>query len=208
MRKIFIASLIGLIAAVCIAANVNIYKTQGGDELYVSSGGTLYIDGGTLAGSSTATQYTTMTVAYTVDVNAADSDCDFQFDNTASNSTAQTIEIGPNTVPAFGQIVSYAIVCSEDISTSGSDEDVLIKLGTSDGGTQLMTVSGANELDVADDLLCTSAGESPEADMSSSAQDIWIEGDPDGVNWDTYSDGQWTVFVTYRDMGSVKTAVE
>jgi len=154
--------------------------------------------------SDTETQWLVKTWQATIDVNAADSDCDFQFDNTASNSTAQTIEIGPNTVPAFGQILSYMLVCTESIATSGSDEDVLIKLGTSDGGTEIATVSGANALDVKDDLTATAAGDAPEIVAIKTAQDIWIEGDPDGVNWDTYTAGQWQLFITYIDMSQMK----
>lgn len=140
----------------------------------------------------------------TIDVNDSDDVLDYDFDNTASDSNAQTIKIGDGVIPAYGQIVSYMIVTNEAIVTSGSDEDVLIKLGTSDGGTELMSVSGANDLDAVDDILATSAGESPEVDPSASAQDIWIEGDPDGVDWDTYEAGEWQVFITYCDMGKLK----
>ncbi len=137
------------------------------------------------------------TVAKTVDLDDDTSTDDFQFDDDAGNSTAQNLDLGA-LVPAWGEIISAQVRCFESVG-AGTFQVIL---GTSSAGNEILAQA---TVDAANEVVATAAGGGPEIAGTSSALNIWMQGDPSG-NWSAAgSAGRWIVSVTYIDYGAIYT---
>lgn len=142
----------------------------------------------------------TKTVIKTFDVNATDASDDYQFDNTAGNTTEQTIEIA-SIIPAYAEILSAQVRCFETVVSSGTDV-MAIDVGTSDGGAEILATA---DTDTANDINATAAAAGPEVVATNAARSVWVNATPD-ENWSTITEGRWAVMVTYIDYGATYTA--
>lgn len=137
------------------------------------------------------------TIVKTVDLDDDLSTDDFQFNDDATNSNAQNIDLGA-LIPAYAEIVSAQVRCFETVG-AGTFQ---IKLGTASGGTEILTQA---TVDAADEIKATGAFDAPEIGAVNSAVNIWFEGDPSG-NWSAAgSAGRWIIIVTYLDNGAAFT---
>lgn len=169
------------------------------------TGGNVNITNGTLTASGAFTQGTdvyvvTKTVIKTFDVNAADESDDYQFDNTAGNVDEQTIEIA-SIIPAYAEILSAQVRCFETAVSSGADV-MAIDVGTSDGGAEILATA---DTDTANDINATAAGDGPEVVATNAARSVWVNATPDEA-WTTFTEGRWSVMITYIDYSAVHTA--
>lgn len=125
---------------------------------------------------------------------------DFQFDNTADNTDEQTIEIA-GIVPAYAEILSVQLRCFE--SVAGGAGVMVTDVGTSDGGDEVLATGN---IDQANEIAVTAAGDGPEIGSTAAARSIWFNVAPAVDNWNTKTAGRWAVIVTYIDYGAVHTA--
>lgn len=179
-----------------------IWQTVSGGIQYI--GGNVNITNGTLTALSlnvaTDVYIEVKTVIKTFDVNAADASDDYQFDNTAANASEQTIEIA-SAIPAYAEILSAQVRCFETLVSSGTDV-MAIDVGTSDGGAEILATA---DTDTANDINATAAGTGPEVVATNAARSVWVNATP-SANWDTLTEGRWSVMVTYIDYQAVHTA--
>ncbi len=148
-----------------------------------------------ISDASSDVMWVLKTVIKTIDLDDDGSGTDFTFDDDASDSTAQPVNLG-NLVPAYGELVSVQVRCVESVG-AGTFQ---VKLGTGTGGEQLLSQA---TIDAAGEMGGTAATAGPVIAATSSVVTIWIEGDPSG-NWAAAGDaGIWAVMVTYIDYGAV-----
>ncbi len=138
------------------------------------------------------------TVIKTINLDSSDDNDDFEFDDTAGNSTSQNVDMGA-IIPAYAEVVSVQARCFE---TVGGSQTFQVTLGTASAGNQLLaqtTIDAANEIDG------TATGLAPKLEAANAAKNVWINGDP-SANWsDCAGAGRWAVIITYIDYGAVYT---
>lgn len=140
------------------------------------------------------------TVIKTINLDSSDDNDDFEFDDSQNNVTEQTVDMGA-IVPAYAELVSAQLRCFETVAGSGSAV-MAIDLGTSDGGAEIFATAN---IDTANDISATGAGDGPEIVATAAAKNVWINATPT-ANWDTLTAGRWSVMITYIDYGAVHTA--
>lgn len=120
----------------------------------------------------------------------------------AANKTEQGLQLtGTTLLPAFCKLVGILIVCTVDFTGSAGDETGFsCKIGTSSGGTQIangVNVDDINDLNskyfIADTLL----------PPVSTATSIYISATPTVNNWNEFSAGKITCWVTYIDNNAI-----
>jgi hypothetical protein len=166
--------------------------TLGGKVQVTASGGT----------GMTAHNFNLMrTYEATVDVNDDDADCDYEFDDDAANETAQEISIG--VLPPFTQIVTFYIANIEAVA-GGAENNAQFKLSTTASGAEIMAQTAFAALDDVNDIVASTAGDAPDlTGAGATGNTILLECDPND-NWNTLTEGEWHVFVTYLDYGAIK----
>jgi len=148
----------------------------------------------------TDTYLATKTIVKTISVLAVSAD-DFQFPTPdAENNAEQTVDFGV-LIPAYAEILSAQVRCTEALVSSGADPDLItaMTLGTSDSGDEILAAGTPNDLN---DLMATAAGECPEVVATNAARHIWVGLQPTDF-WSTLSAGRWAVIITYIDNGAV-----
>ena len=145
--------------------------------------------------------YITKTVSKTINLDSSDDNDDFEFDDTQTNVTEQTRNLGA-IIPAYAEIVSAQVRCFETVAGSGSAV-MALDLGTSDGGAEILATA---DTDTANDINSSAAGTAPEMPLiaTASARSVWINATPT-ANWSTLTAGRWNIMVTYRDYGALHT---
>lgn len=173
------------------------WRTVGGGIQYTA--GDVNITNGSLSVGSAETYLMTKTVIKTINLDSSDDNDDFEFDDTANNSTSQNVNMGA-IIPAYAEVVSVQARCFE---TVGGSQTFQVTLGTGSAGNQLLaqtTIDAANEIDG------TATGAGPKLEAANVAKNVWINGDP-SANWDDCAGaGRWSVMITYIDYGAVHTA--
>ncbi len=184
-----------------------VFLTDDGDFTFTVTGGgdgnmqfpaDVAVEGDIYDKTSTDVMYMLKTVVKTINLDASDDNDDFEFDDTAGNSTSQNVNMGA-IIPAYAEVVSVQARCFE---TVGGSQTFQVTLGTGSAGAQLLaqtTVDATNEIDG------TAAGAGPKLEAANAAKNVWINGDP-SANWsDCAGAGRWAVFVTYIDYGAAYT---
>lgn len=143
----------------------------------------------------------TKTIIKTISIDDDASTDDFQFDDDQSNSNEQKVNLG-NLIPTYGELLSAELRCFETVTDSGGDAVMAIDLGTATGGAEIFATA---DIDSANDISATGAGDGPEIVATAAAKAVWINATPD-VDWDTFLTGRWSVMITYIDYGAVHTA--
>lgn len=143
----------------------------------------------------------TRTVIKTISIDDDASTDDFPFDDDQGNANEQKVNLG-NLIPAYGELVSAQLRCFETVTDSGGDAVMAIDLGTATGGAEIFATA---DIDSANDISATAAGDGPEIVATAAAKAVWINATPD-VDWDTLLTGRWSVMITYIDYGAVHTA--
>ncbi len=147
--------------------------------------------------SSTDIHYAVKTVIKTIDLDDDASTDDFQFDDDATNSTSQNVDMG-TMIPVWSEITSVTIRCFESVG-AGTFQ---VTVGTTSAANNLLAQA---TVDAANEFATTAATASPVVATTAAAQKVFINGDPSG-NWsDAGSAGRWAVIVTYIDYGAVYT---
>lgn len=137
---------------------------------------------------------TTLTVIKTVGLQPAGTD-DYHFDNTQANTAEQAIAM-PNLLPAYAELTSFQIRCAEAINGGAA---MTVKLGTTSGGTELMTGSAIHSINA---LGVPAAGSAPVLAATNAPRTIYFSATP-GANWNTLSAGRWAILLTYIDYAAV-----
>ena len=135
------------------------------------------------------------TSIYTFDCNDGDSTDDYQFDDTAEDTTEQIITV-TDAIPAYAELVSLQLRCFETVTGSAT---MTIDIGTSSGGDELLTAAAT---DTADDLNVTAAAAGSVLAATNAARDVYLNATP-GVNWSTLSAGRWALMLNYIDYGYI-----
>jgi len=139
------------------------------------------------------------TVIKTINLDSSDDNDDFEFDDTADNSTSQNVNMGA-IIPAYAEVLSVQARCFE---TVGGSQTFQVTLGTGSAGNQLLaqtTIDAANEIDG------TATGAGPKLEAANATKSVWINGDP-SANWDDCAGaGRWSIMITYIDYSAVHTA--
>lgn len=175
----------------------SVWKRRSGVLTY--SRGSVNISSGALTVGSTETYLMTKTVIKTINLDSSDDNDDFEFNDTAANSTSQNVNLGA-IIPAYAEVVSVQARCFE---TVGGSQTFQVTLGTSSAGNQLLAQT---TIDAANDIDGTATGAGPKLEASNAARNVWINGDPSG-NWSACAGaGRWSVMITYIDYGAVHTA--
>lgn len=146
---------------------------------------------------STDTYMVMKTVIKTINLDSSDDDEDFEFDDSQTNVTEQSVNLGA-IVPAFAELSSAQIRCFEAV-VGGT---MSIDLGTTTGGSQIL---GAANTDALNEINKTDPGEAPEVGAGNTTKNVWINATP-SANWSTLSAGKWSVMITYIDYDEIHTA--
>ncbi len=154
------------------------------------------IAGTVVDGTNTDVVYAVKTIVKSIDVDDDASTDDYSFDDDAANTTKQTITL-TGIIPAYATLIDAHVRCHETVTGSAS---MRIDLGTSSGGTELLTGSP----DTTADILASAAGASVVLAPQNTARTLYLSGTP-GANWNTLNAGRWVVMLTYIDYGAVKT---
>jgi hypothetical protein len=110
-----------------------------------------------------------------------------------ASSNAYPIDLGA-IIPAKARVIQIEIVCTEALAGSGAHE-ILFTAGNATGGAQFIA---SISCDATNEVAGIIDPHLPQAVIMNwaSATNIWIGSDPD-ANWDTYTAGKWTVYITY-----------
>jgi hypothetical protein len=137
------------------------------------------------------------TVIKTISSNDDASTDDYQFDDDAANHDEQVITL-TDILPAYAELISWQVRCFETVTGSAA---LVVKLGTSSGGTEV----GTGSPDTANDIIGSAAGAAPLLAATNAARALYFAGNPD-ANWNTpLNAGRWAVMITYLDYAAVYT---
>jgi len=112
----------------------------------------------------------------------------------AANTTAQNLDLGA-IIPANSKVTDIEIKCTTTLASSAGAVDITYAVGNVSAGDQFILASSCN---ASNEIVGIIDASKPVAVvMSANSSHIWLQGVPD-QNWDTMTDGEWVIWVTYE----------
>lgn len=141
------------------------------------------------------TGYVTKTLSFTLGTPTS-TGVDQKF-TSAANKTKQSIRLsGADIIPAGALITMLTVTATQDWNGSAGDEaDNQVEAGTTNGGSELMTVIGLVDTGV--------FANTPLNTVSATALSVYISATPTTNNWSQFTAGKLAVYITYIDYASV-----
>ena len=133
------------------------------------------------------------TMAITIGHPGASTDYTFDADG---DHTAQNEDLGI-VIPGYARILDVTVICTETVA---ANSNVNVTVGTASAGNQFIAQA---DCDAENATIGVAAGAGSIVTVTSSAQHVWFQGDPDDSTWLLMTAGEWLVLITYLDIGSL-----
>lgn len=116
---------------------------------------------------------------------------------TGAGHAAQNLDLGA-IIPAMCRVVAIEVVCTASVV---GVTDFNIAVGNASAGEQFIAAASCDDLNEVRGII--DATKPAAVAMSTSATNIFFQGDPSDNNWSDISAGGWTIYITVNDLRNI-----
>ena len=152
-----------------------------------------------LSGIDVGGYHNTVTVQYTVGHDG--SGADYTFSN-AANKAEEGLQLGGTTIiPALARVIDVVVISTEGwTGSAGAEAGLGTEVGNASGGAEYMVSA---DIDGLNDVGSLDIDKSAMPVVSASATSVYVSCTPTTNDWDEFTAGISTIYVTYIDNSAI-----